>query len=320
MRNIFSHLPNLLWKILAQEFFLRAQSWSCSFFFFLHFKLEDNYFIILRWFLPYINMNQPQISMSPPSQTSLPPPSPSHPSRLSQSIGFGSNSKSPLVIYFTYGNVYAPLSMEFSRPKHWSGQPFPSLADLPDPRIKPRSLALQVDSWPSEPPGKPHMFQYYSLKSSNPLPDHKSILSVSSSSAALQTGLSILSFQIPYTYLARFSTLAAQYPRELEKKKQKQIPGIPRPHPQRFRFSLTGAEVRGGSNRQPDALAQRHFIWSSLLPHPLNLAVLKASEPFSQNGGYGDLLTASFSTIKHSLHTRLLGPQMTCQKEGNLTP
>ena len=36
----------------------------------------------------------------------------------------------------------APLSMEFSRQEYWSGLPFPSSGDLPDPWIKPRSSAL----------------------------------------------------------------------------------------------------------------------------------------------------------------------------------
>ena len=49
----------------------------------------------------------------------------------------------------------APLSMEFSRQEYWSGFPFPSPGDLPDPGNKPRSLTLQADSLPSEPPGKP---------------------------------------------------------------------------------------------------------------------------------------------------------------------
>ena len=48
----------------------------------------------------------------------------------------------------------APLSMEFSRQKHWSGLPFPSPGDFPDPGIEPWSPALQADSLPSEPPGK----------------------------------------------------------------------------------------------------------------------------------------------------------------------
>ena len=37
-------------------------------------------------------------------------------------------------------------SMEFSRPESWSGQPFPSPGDLPNPGIEPRSPTLQVDS------------------------------------------------------------------------------------------------------------------------------------------------------------------------------
>ena len=45
--------------------------------------------------------------------------------------------------------------MGFSRPEHWSGKPFPSPGDLPNPGIKPRSPTLQVDSLPAELPGKP---------------------------------------------------------------------------------------------------------------------------------------------------------------------
>ena len=46
-------------------------------------------------------------------------------------------------------------SMGFSRPEYWSGYPFPSPGDLPNPGFEPRSPALQVDSLLSEPPGKP---------------------------------------------------------------------------------------------------------------------------------------------------------------------
>ena len=45
--------------------------------------------------------------------------------------------------------------MEFSRPEYWTGQPFPSPGDLPNPGIKPRSPTLQADSLPTEPQGKP---------------------------------------------------------------------------------------------------------------------------------------------------------------------
>ena len=50
------------------------------------------------------------------------------------------------------------VGLSLSKPswqEYWSGLPFPSPGDLPDPRIKPRSPALQADSLPSEPPGKP---------------------------------------------------------------------------------------------------------------------------------------------------------------------
>ena len=49
----------------------------------------------------------------------------------------------------------APLSMGFSRQEYWSGLPFPS------PGIEPRSPTLQVDSSPSEPPGKPNLVLHY---------------------------------------------------------------------------------------------------------------------------------------------------------------
>ena len=45
--------------------------------------------------------------------------------------------------------------MGFSRQGYWSGLPFPSPGDLPDPGIEPRSPVLQTDALPSEPPGKP---------------------------------------------------------------------------------------------------------------------------------------------------------------------
>ena len=46
-----------------------------------------------------------------------------------------------------------PLSIEFSRQEYWSGLPFTSPGDLPEPGIKPRP-ALQVDSLLTKPPGK----------------------------------------------------------------------------------------------------------------------------------------------------------------------
>ena len=47
-----------------------------------------------------------------------------------------------------------PPSMGFSRQEYWSGLPFPSPGDLPDPGIESRSPALQADALTSEPPEK----------------------------------------------------------------------------------------------------------------------------------------------------------------------
>ena len=46
--------------------------------------------------------------------------------------------------------------MEFYRQGYWRGLPFPSPWDLPNPGTEPRSPALQADSLPFEPPGKPN--------------------------------------------------------------------------------------------------------------------------------------------------------------------
>ena len=54
--------------------------------------------------------------------------------------------------------------MEFSRPEYWSGWPFLSPGNLPNPVIKPRSPALQVDSLPAEPQGKPRKKKMARLK------------------------------------------------------------------------------------------------------------------------------------------------------------
>ena len=54
----------------------------------------------------------------------------------------------------------APPSMGFSRQEYWSGLPFPSPKDLPNPRIEPGSPALQADALSSEPPEKPLFILY----------------------------------------------------------------------------------------------------------------------------------------------------------------
>ena len=57
----------------------------------------------------------------------------------------------------------APLSMGFSRQEYWSGLPFPSPGDLPDPGIQPGSPTLEADTLTSEPPRKPYC-GYHALK------------------------------------------------------------------------------------------------------------------------------------------------------------
>ena len=59
----------------------------------------------------------------------------------------------------------AALSMGFSRQEYWSGLPFPSAGDLPNPGIEAgRSPTLQADALPSEPPG--NQLQYSCLENS----------------------------------------------------------------------------------------------------------------------------------------------------------
>ena len=48
----------------------------------------------------------------------------------------------------------APLSVVFSRQERWSGWPFPSPGDLPDPGIEPGSPTLKTDPLPPDQPGK----------------------------------------------------------------------------------------------------------------------------------------------------------------------
>ena len=55
----------------------------------------------------------------------------------------------------------APLSMGFSRQEYWSGLPFPSPGDLPNPGIEPGSPAFQADALTSQPPVVVFFFNIY---------------------------------------------------------------------------------------------------------------------------------------------------------------
>ena len=63
-------------------------------------------------------------------------------------------SLSPVQLSATPWTVayYASLSMGFSRQEHWSGLPFPSPGDFPDPGIEPGSPTLEADALTSKPP------------------------------------------------------------------------------------------------------------------------------------------------------------------------
>ena len=65
-------------------------------------------------------------------------------------VSVASNSATPWKVAHQ-----APLSMAFSRQEYWSGLPFPSPGDLPDPRIEPGSPTWQAGSLPLAPPAKP---------------------------------------------------------------------------------------------------------------------------------------------------------------------
>ena len=66
------------------------------------------------------------------------------------------NSLSCVRLFVTPRTVaYQAPSMRLSRQEYWSGLPFPSPEDLPDPGIEPGSPALQADALSSEPPEKP---------------------------------------------------------------------------------------------------------------------------------------------------------------------
>ena len=54
----------------------------------------------------------------------------------------------------------SPLSLGLPRQEYWSGLPFPSPRDLPNPGIETGSPVLQAYSLPSEPPGKKRKFVY----------------------------------------------------------------------------------------------------------------------------------------------------------------
>ena len=84
---------------------------------------------------------------------------------FSLSIKLKVQSLSRVRLFVTLWTVayQAPLSTAFSRQEYWSGVPFPSPEDLPDPGIEPRSPTLWADALSSEPPGKSFIVYKVSL-------------------------------------------------------------------------------------------------------------------------------------------------------------
>ena len=76
----------------------------------------------------------------------------------------GVHQKSKSLSYVRlFATTWTIQSTEFARPEYWTGYPFPSPGDLPNPGIKPRSPTLQADSLPAEPQGKPQFIKSYTL-------------------------------------------------------------------------------------------------------------------------------------------------------------
>ena len=93
-----------------------------------------------------------------PSSGNFPNPGIKPRSLASQAVSFP--SEPPGMHAKSLQPCLTPLSMGFSRQEYWSGLPFSSPGDPPNPGIKPGSLALQADSLLSELPGKPILVLY----------------------------------------------------------------------------------------------------------------------------------------------------------------
>ena len=111
----------------SREVMLSDLSGPNVFFFFNLFLWEDNYFIILCWFLPYINMNQPLIYVCP-----LPVEPLSHfwlhptPLGCHKALGLSSLCQTAnlhWLSHFTFGNVYVSVSgrgsQNFQNDRKW---------------------------------------------------------------------------------------------------------------------------------------------------------------------------------------------------------
>ena len=86
-----------------------------------------------------------------------------------------------------------PLSMGFPRQEYWSGLPFPSPRNLPDPGIKPTSPALGGRFFTTKPPEKPLQMQETQETQVRPLAQEDPL------EEGMATHSSILAWRIPWT-------------------------------------------------------------------------------------------------------------------------
>ena len=89
----------------------------------------------------------------------------------------------------------APLFTGFSRQEYWSGLPFFSPGNLPNPRIEPRSPELQTDSLLSEPPGKPELVEGVVFKADQLSVSHGDILKSTNACAIFQSNYIRISWE-----------------------------------------------------------------------------------------------------------------------------
>ena len=126
--------------------------------------------------------------------------------------------------------------MRFSREGYWSGLPFPSPGDLPDPGIEPGSSALQADSLPTELPAAAAAAAAKLLQSCptlcNPIDGSPPGFPVPEILQARVLEWVTISFSLSHVQLfATPWTVAHQSPLSMEFSRQEYWSGLPFPHP-----------------------------------------------------------------------------------------
>ena len=101
-----------------------------------------------------------------------------------------------------------PLSMEFSRQEYWTGLPFPSPGDLPDPEIEPSSPELG-GFFTAEPPGKPATKRLKNIKTTKK-PTIKSFMLSISLSVRLLSQTQLSDFTFTFHFHASENEMATQ--------------------------------------------------------------------------------------------------------------